>query len=454
MPRVPHMQLHGTSESTVCGLCCELLLPLETRGGACGHLFCVSCLVQYVMMWKHREEQVSCPEVNCGMILSPAMLQRLHSQELDMQKQLDGASSQSLEWEAATAPNGEEGHHAEVSQSASSSSSAPLAQVSEQMSSSSSVGLVEQNEALLPAMQFNCPICFDDHPDGSGTELDCGHHFCKGCFFGYLESKITEAQVADEELVCPMPGCARQLAVAQVEGATGGTALWEKFLHFRMNLWQPEGDEVLVDCPIPGCQARFLATHDMPFVECPECRIEFCLKCRKGRHDGMHCREFAAVLRSSMDADYSFEKLMAQEQWKRCPVCGVPSERVSGCNFMKCESTDCRRGGQCTFWCYVCAQQIGEDEHYSHYPSGPFEDECEGRPAPLSPLSSPPSPPTPPPPPARLARTPPQRPLPQRRVASPQMQLADRLPECRAHGVLCRRGAGCPGRAVGHGMRF
>merc|ERR1711935_1234636 len=56
---------------------------------------------------------------------------------------------------------------------------------------------------------------------------------------------------------------------------------------------------------------------------------------------------------------------------------------------MKCKSPECRRGNG-TFWCYVCAQQVGEDEHYSHFPSGPFEDECYGR------LWTPP--PSPPPP--------------------------------------------------------
>merc|ERR1719247_2091439 len=111
-------------------------------------------------------------------------------------------------------------------------------------------------------------------------------------------------------MICPIPSCARGITVSQIEDATHGNALWEKFLHFRMNLWQPDGDDVMVDCPIPGCEARFLAPREMACVQCPSCDSEFCLQCRKGRHDGKTCDEFSQMFGTSNDADHSFERLM------------------------------------------------------------------------------------------------------------------------------------------------
>merc|ERR1719386_550802 len=64
---------------------------------------------------------------------------------------------------------------------------------------------------------------------------------------------------------------------------------------------------------------------------------------------------------------------MAAEQWRRCPACSAPSERESGCNFMQCRSEICRKR---TYWCYVCGLQLKKEDHYSHYPRGPYEDEC------------------------------------------------------------------------------
>merc|ERR1712039_498790 len=80
-----------------------------------------------------------------------------------------------------------------------------------------------------------------------------------------------------------------------------------------------------------------------------------------------------AWLAENSNADKHFEELMAQEQWKRCPVCSAPSERESGCNFMQCRSDRCRKR---TYWCYVCGKQFPKEMHYTHYPRGPYEDEC------------------------------------------------------------------------------
>lgn len=332
----------------------------------------------------------------------------------------------------------------------------------------------------VQAQMFQCPICLEEHRQCDSVQLECGHLLCQDCLVKYLEAKITDAQVADKDLVCPMMNCGTGIGVPCIQDALHGTALWEKFLQFRLNQWQPEDDDIMFECPARGCEGRFLVAPDVPSVQCPSCHKEFCMKCKNLRHDGIECDSLGDVMRLSTDSDATFESFLNAYQLKRCPVCGVASERESGCNFMTCESLKCRRGRSCTFWCYVCAQELREDEHYSHFPDGPYEDVCYGR---LSEAAS--SQPPPPPPlarkrgrgrgndPARPERARAFEPqfLPEELAANaplraPRLAQRRRLPDperlpgkdirlgqrllhrCRLHGGLCQEGAACLGRLM------
>jgi len=182
-----------------------------------------------------------------------------------------------------------------------------------------------------------------------------------------------DGQVAEDELVCPIPNCKAEITVAQIEGATRGNALWDKFLQFRMRNWRPgSGDGIMVACPTPEC-GQFVVPADIKTVKCPLCKRKFCPKCGSKSHEGVTCEAFQAWEKDNSSAEQCFEELIAQQGWKRCPKCSAPSERESGCNFMQCRSEICRKRN---FWCYICNKQLPKAEHYTHYPKGPYEDEC------------------------------------------------------------------------------
>lgn len=224
-----------------------------------------------------------------------------------------------------------------------------------------------------PSLDVECPLCFDIVRVDWSTEMDCAHRLCTPCFRRYLESKIMDGQVAEDELVCPLPQCKAEITVAQVEGATRGTALWEKFLQFRMRNWRPgSGDGIFVACPTPEC-GQFVVPADLTTVTCPVCRRNFCPRCGSRAHEGTTCEAFREWESANSNAERCFEELMLQQQWKRCPKCTAPSERESGCNFMQCRSEICRKR---TYWCYLCNKELPKAEHYVHYPRGPYEDEC------------------------------------------------------------------------------
>jgi len=224
---------------------------------------------------------------------------------------------------------------------------------------------------------FKCPLCFETTSFDNSVELDCLHRLCRDCFQGYLEVKIREKCVSEEELVCPMPDCGREVTVPQVEGATKGSALWDRFLASRAELWQPSsGDgERLYHCPARGCGARFLA-HSVatrPWLICPECRQSFCGRCGF-QHPGSSCEAYRTWRKENDSAEREFDRLMEREKWQRCPHCKVACERQHGCNFMTCHSAHCR--GK-TYFCYICGMALEAEQHYSHFPYGLFVNGCQ-----------------------------------------------------------------------------
>jgi len=321
---------------------CDAEFPLDSLlSPLCGHLFCEPCLKKHTLQSDFVREPVLCPVAECGAELMPEQVQHLVGAKEFRRRssQIDEEMAARLmrEFAAEQEANAGDGH------------------------------------------EFECPLCFDKGPRDESIELDCNHRFCSTCFCAYLESKIMDGQVAEDELVCPIPNCTIddhkvEITVAQIEGATTGTPLWNKFLEFRMNLWKPgSGDGQIVECPDKGCRAQFVVPPGEQFVHCPVCKNEFCAKCGGEKHEGVSCEQFKAWQDSNDNADHAFLELMANEQWRKCPGCEIPSERESGCNFMQCRSAICRKR---TYWCYVCGHKLTRDDHYSHYPRGPYEDEC------------------------------------------------------------------------------
>jgi len=46
-------------------------------------LFCVPCLQQYALVWKYPIEDVNCPTMNCSVMLSASILDRLQGEKVD-----------------------------------------------------------------------------------------------------------------------------------------------------------------------------------------------------------------------------------------------------------------------------------------------------------------------------------------------------------------------------------
>ncbi|CAD7969727.1 unnamed protein product [Amoebophrya sp. A120] len=250
---------------------------------------------------------------------------------------------------------------------------------------------------------YTCPLCFEDFPETEMITLDCKHRFCSEDFLNFLTSKITDGQVADDELTCPMPECrekqkkdpsnnlhaATTIPVHLIETelrlkkqqrktiAEGERLeeLWEKFLQFRLKIFQPKTGKIVL---CPKCETQTIVNQNLISVTCPECSHKFCPKCGEKPHPKFaKCEDYKQYLLETSQGDQKLETLLEEENWCRCPVCSIPVERESGCNFMQCPSPLCRNK---TFFCYVCGEKVDKDNHYAHYQKGPYEDFCVNRP--------------------------------------------------------------------------
>jgi len=318
-----------------CGLC-DARLPVEQLlGPDCEHAFCPPCIEEHVLRNDFVREPVLCPVKGCTTALTSLQVQHAVGKKAYADRRI------AADEEAVRA----------------------LQQEFER----------EERSADAKRHVFQCPVCLFDGSLDEAIEFDCSHKLCSTCFSSYLESKIMEAQVSAEELVCPIPGCKTEITVAQVQGATADGPLWEKFLYFRMNQWVPESGERIIECPTPDC-SKFVVPRDQDFVQCPVCKKEWCSKCGGDKHDKVTCEEYKRWKGDNENADQNFEALMAEQMWRRCPHCGMPSERESGCNFMQCRSPICQKK---RYWCYVCGLKLAKEDHYSHYQRGPYEDECK-----------------------------------------------------------------------------
>jgi len=239
--------------------------------------------------------------------------------------------------------------------------------------------------------EFECPICQDSWHVEESTELDCGHRFCNVCFARHVESMVKDRKVSPTELRCPgldpegRP-CAMELSVPQIMGALSA-ADQEKFDRFRFDQWEPlDEGEMKVTCPAPNCatfiidktlkkvcttQAHCCAVSIDYQVKYPKCNKEFCPHCSENAHDGT-CEQYRQWKLENNQGEQAFNRIAAQQRWKRCPECGVMCERAECCNFMTCVSPRCGPQGG-TYFCYICGQRLTLADKSAHFGGfGPF----------------------------------------------------------------------------------
>eukprot|EP00928_Gymnodinium_smaydae_P056164 TRINITY_DN39593_c0_g1_i1.p1 TRINITY_DN39593_c0_g1~~TRINITY_DN39593_c0_g1_i1.p1 ORF type:complete len:285 (-),score=25.57 TRINITY_DN39593_c0_g1_i1:367-1167(-) len=241
-----------------------------------------------------------------------------------------------------------------------------------------------------------CPACKGSH---EMCRLACGHCLCHGCLRHYIRrldyfrtaagcpcgrgplSADQIRQLVGVEEFAAREALTRSAHSSNVQGL-GQTISQRQSFEPPMRKREPD--------PI-GAHASQASQAQRPHQERPvsqsvgskAAEVESDAELARRLQESLDMDDQAANSKSSeqkrqeeKDAERMFEEFLAREQLKRCPVCKAPSERKEGsCNFLQCRSDICRKR---TYWCFLCGDRKTLEEHYSHYPKGPYVDVCYG----------------------------------------------------------------------------
>ena len=241
--------------------------------------------------------------------------------------------------------------------------------------------LLEEKNALLHHQKKECKICYEIKEKTQFLQLFCEHNdFCQECLLKDFQMKILANQC---DLICPMNGCKKEINFYILKNMLTPD-LFEKYENLLLNksLYHEQSrPERLVTCPGINCQKNlFMIWKDASYFTCNQCKKIFCSNelCYGDweKHKNISCLEFKKKIRQKKDDENEelFKKTKDEKKWINCPKCKINIEKISGCNYIRCESNICQKK---TCFCYLCSEILNENDVKSHYINDNFFASCK-----------------------------------------------------------------------------
>ncbi|KAF5552595.1 e3 ubiquitin ligase ARI7 [Fusarium mexicanum] len=169
-------------------------------------------------------------------------------------------------------------------------------------------------------------------------EQRCSHtiDFCGGCLENYIEGQLDQHGIAGCHLLtCPSVDCGRRLEYDEVK------------LYARQDTFSKYDDylklEALSNLPsFRWCLAEncsYGQIHDLiesNHVSCEECGYEMCFQHQVKWHVDLTCEEFDSMQENG-DPRFRETRDWVNANTKKCPSCGVNTQKGQGCFHMTCE---------------------------------------------------------------------------------------------------------------------
>ena len=210
----------------------------------------------------------------------------------------------------------------------------------------------KSNDSKL-SQKMECPICNDDFIETEKNKVEkCGHSFCDSCWYDFLSVNIKENKLPS--IKCLEHDCGEKLTDEFIINLLNSdTTLIKKYKRYKLEL------EIMKDpnkklCPYPDCDS-YLELKEIreKDVKCLN-NHKYCFVCLKKPHGTLPCE---AKMDSSL-INYAKNHFV-----KKCPKCGIITEKNNGCNHITCSNC----GHQ---WCWLCNET---------YIAGHFNDgKCKG----------------------------------------------------------------------------
>ncbi|OMJ86000.1 hypothetical protein SteCoe_12568 [Stentor coeruleus] len=207
---------------------------------------------------------------------------------------------------------------------------------------------------------FTCAICYKIYKITDSIILQCNHKYCRNCLKIYLEYKINEAKVSKEDLACPE--CNLFIHISYLKEIVD-SEIFIKYEFFSMEKWTPklQYGEFFYCCNGVDCNYKAILSKRAEEFECPRCRKKCCPKCKEEVHKSLTCEESIKKKKDALDEEI-FNNSLKSSGYIRCPWCGNGIEKITGCNFVTCLSSQCR--GQ-KYLCFDCRNGLSQD-HQQH----------------------------------------------------------------------------------------
>ena len=194
---------------------------------------------------------------------------------------------------------------------------------------------------------IECPTCDElFHPNDINKLKNCGHSFCNDCWYNFLSIKIKENKISS--IKCLDYECQEKPDDNFIFNLLNNDeALIEKYKKFKFEL------DILNDpnkklCPFPNCDSYLeMKDEKNKYVKCLN-NHEFCFLCLDKPHGELLCNK---TMNNALK-EYSKNNLI-----KKCPKCGIITEKYEGCNHITCS--------KCSYqWCWLCNGKYSE-EHFN-----------------------------------------------------------------------------------------
>jgi hypothetical protein len=214
--------------------------------------------------------------------------------------------------------------------------------------------IISNNNNLKKSIKKEtCGICNELYIENDENKLkQCGHSYCNDCWYNFLSIKIKENKLS--LIKCLNYECQEKLSDNFIINILkSNKELINKYKKYKFEL------DIINDpnkkfCPYPNCNSyAILKNIKNKNVKCFN-NHEFCFFCLEKPHGKKPCQE---------KLDKSMILFSKNNFIKKCPHCGIITEKTSGCNHITCS--------KCNYqWCWLC----NEEYNVEHFRQG----KCKG----------------------------------------------------------------------------
>jgi hypothetical protein len=115
----------------------------------------------------------------------------------------------------------------------------------------------KRDEEIYESQKRMCMICADEVHIEKFCTLDCGHKFCWECMEGFIDNKLDELKIKEDDIICLDPGCDQEISPFQIEASVSKDT-YAKLVHFRTKYLNG-----IKSCPsTKGCENQFFVDEN------------------------------------------------------------------------------------------------------------------------------------------------------------------------------------------------